>query len=175
MTWTNTTALPTPLIAKWVRLACQKWSQHLEIPADWTKKSLGEFVARNRYDRWTSGRAFLFRKRTLVSFSAVGQESPELKYWRDFFNVVAHEIGHMAVAHKERYCSGVCDAYLYPPREGTVAWKKYPRSRRHGQGWGGDEEYICRISKKFENEFSDKEVIEWMREADKADGNDIAP
>ena len=149
--WENSTGLPTPLITKWVRRSCQRWSQLLEIPADWTKKSLGTFVARNRFDDYTSGRAWIFGRRTLVSFSAVGQESDQLKYWKRFFNVVAHEIGHMAVGHKER-------VYLAK------------QSRRHGMSWGGDEEYICRISKKFENEISDEEVRSWINEASFADG-----
>lgn len=163
--WKNTTSVPTKLIAKWVRRSCQRWSQHLEIPADWTKRSLGTFVARNRYYGTASGRAYLFERRTVVSFCTEAQRSQELETWRRFFNVVAHEIGHMAVAHKERYCAGVCDAYLYPPREGTAAWKKYPRSRRNGKGWGGDEEYICRIAKKFEDEIPDEEVQGWIRTA----------
>ena len=144
--WKNTTTIPTPLIAKWVRRSCQRWAQLLEIPADWTKTSLGTFKALNRGDDLTSGHASLFSRETVVSFSTTGQGSDEFRRWRRFFNVVAHEIGHMAVAYSEKTLGRL-------------------KSRNNGTGWGGDEEYICRIAKKFEDEVRDAEVYEWMKEA----------
>jgi len=144
--WKNTTGIPTPLITKWVRRSCQRWSQHLEIPADWTKTSLGTFKCLNRGDDWTSGRAAFFSRETVVSFSTIGQKSDNPLHWKRFFNVVAHEIGHMAVAYAEKTLGRL-------------------KSRNNGTGWGGDEEYICRLAKKFEDEVSDCEMHEWMREA----------
>ena len=60
--------------------------------------------------------------------------------------MVAHEVGHMAVAYAEKTLGRL-------------------KSRNNGTGWGGDEEYICRIAKKFEDEISDDEVNEWIKEA----------
>ena len=161
----NHTSLPTALYKKWITKSCQLWSQPLEIPADWTKKSLGKFIFHNRVGSWgTSGHAKLFCREVVCSISTEFQTSTSEKpmridHLREIAYVICHEIGHMAVAHKERYLSGVCDAFLYPPREGTIAWKKFPRSRRNGQGWGGDEEYITRIGWKLTDIFAPKTSV----------------
>jgi len=142
--WKNTTEVPMPILILMVRKACQKWSAHLEIPADWTKPSLHEISFQNR--EWGySGHASYWSRRIVCSLGQTLQEE-----WRgggrplrDIFHLIAHEVGHMAVHHAE-------------------TWNGLKQSRNHGKSGGGDEEYIDRMAAKFVASFPEAEIQEWI-------------
>jgi hypothetical protein len=163
----NTTSLSERLIRKMIREAARSWSHHLEIPGDWTL-SLKRATFRNR-DYSYSGIAYLARGRFVCSLGENLQKDvwaviDDRKKWaasrgtshilrelsarrmrsfRQIFNVVIHEVGHMAVWWKEEF-------------------RLAKRSRRHGKGSGGDEEYICRLTNKFLDRYKDQELREWV-------------
>lgn len=142
--WKNTTEVPLPILTLLVRKACQKWSAHLEIPADWTKPSLHEISFKNR-DWGYSGLASYWRRHIVCSLGHDLQTRWKMggNEFSDIFHVIAHEVGHMAVHHAE-------------------TWNGRMKSRNHGKSGGGDEEYIDRMAAKFVASFPEAEIQGWI-------------
>jgi len=90
------------------------------------------------YDHQYSGRAYLYEQRFVATMGA--KLKPQAAA-----HLIIHEVGHLAVYWKERY-------------DGQR------KDRRNGKGWGGSEEYIERLTKKFVAEIEPM-LADWYSDA----------